>query len=879
MNKSNFCHLHLHTTQSKLDGFGFPEDFAKRAKKLGMKYMACTDHGNIDCLIKFQKACDKEGINPILGCEGYLVKEYKKKAQIGHITIWVKNKSGFKNLCKMLSIANLEGYYYKPRIDFKTLLKYRRGLIFGTACLGSFVNIQGGEKFFEKLKKKMGDDLYAEIMPHDMEIQRKHNRRIIKLAKRTNTKIIATNDCHYIRSSDHKVQEVMLAIQRKVKWDDPNRFKFDIKGLHLRSEKEMIRVLKKAKIYKKEYLDNTIELAKKCCDFRIKQQEIELPEVEGIAPDEEDKFLWRLCVKGFKKRFGESIKKQKIYFERLKEEYGIIKSKNFSRYFLIVWELCNWCRENKILIGPGRGSVGGSLIAYLMNITSVDPIVHKLYFARFINEDRIDYPDIDIDFEDSKRHLIKEHLEELYGENNIAGVSSFNRMKARAAVQDVARVFDVKQSEVNAFTKLIDDIEPVSEAEKIESAIANYRECQEFYNNYPKVINLAKKLAGQVRGYGQHAAAIVISMVDIAKSGRCNLIERNGVKLINWEKEDAEYMGFMKLDSLGLKLLSILSNVLTLIRENHGKDINLEKLNLNDKAVLKEISKGNNTGVFQLNTYSMTNLIREMGVDKFRHIVDSVALVRPGPMNSGMTAQYIERKHGKRWEKKHPIYEELTKDTYGVILFQEQVMEVIYKVAGLPYSTADKIRKIIGKKRDVKEFDEYEDIFIDACKKTKIISKREAKEFWTGLHEHSRYSFNLAHSVEYAMLAYWCAWLKYYFPTEFVCSSLSFGDDKKKPELIEEAYRLGLILQLPKVDINDPFEWKARDNKLLVPFVEVKGLGQKTALEASQFKFTKIEDGALTKFFSKKPKKKKASKDISSLEKKLLLIGANDPKQ
>jgi DNA polymerase-3 subunit alpha len=879
MNKEDFCHLHLHSEYSQLDGFGSASKYAEKAVANGQKFLACTDHGNIDGLIKFQKACDQAGIKPILGCEGYLVNEWKKKAVRGHVSLWIKNNTGFRNLCKMLTIANLEGYHYKPRIDFKTLMKYRRGLVIGTACVMSFINVEGGIDFFHKLHKRMKDDLYLELMPHDIKIQAEHNKRILKLAKETRVKVIVTNDCHYIDRSDWKVHDVLLAIQRKVTWNDPKRWSFGFHGLHLRKTNEMIRAMKAVGIYNEKFLINTLEIAEKCSDYRIPKRDIKLPHVPGIDPDKENKTLWQLCVDGYRDRFHRSVSHNTEYKERLKMEYDLIVEKKFTRYFLIVWELCSWCKKQGILIGPGRGSVGGSLMAYLLGITSVDPIKHNLIFDRFINKDRIDYPDIDIDFEDTKRHLIKEHLEELYGEGNISGVSSFNRMKAKAAVKDVARVFEVSEGEANSFTKMIDDKFPGTEAEKIQNAIDEYQVCQEFAENYPRIIKYAKQLAGQVKNYGKHAAAIIVSMQEIGKSGRCVLIDTKKGRNINWEKDDTEFVGLMKLDSLGLKLLSILSHAIELIKQNHNKNIELDLLELENPQVLKEISEGNTVGAFQINTWAMTNLIKDMGVEEFNHIAHAISLVRPGPTESGMTDNYIKRKRGEHWDKMHHVYEELTSDTYGLLVFQEQIMAVINKVAGLPYETADKIRKIIGKKRDAKEFKKFERKFMRGCRKTKIFSEREATQFWAGLQKWSRYGFNRAHAVEYAILGMWCMWIKHYYPTEFICASLTFGAKEKKREIVEEAYRLGLVMRLPKIGISHATKWVARDNMLFIPFKEVGGLGPVKAVEAARGGGIKDDDPGITKFFNKenKMKVKKIKRHPGDLGKKLDAIKAYDP--
>ena len=851
---TDYCHLHVHTEYSQLDGLGSPEKYAERASGLGFKYLGITDHGSIDGLIKFQKACLQYNIKPILGCELYIIPEIesgkKKSKKRGHVCVYIKNQKGFENICKLLTFANLEGFYYRPRVTFEKLLDNCEGLVISTACIQSFIRVfDNGRELFKNLKEAIGEDLYCEIMPHKEKIQVETNNLKIKFAKKYDCKVIATNDCHYIKRADHRAQEVLLAIQRKAKWDDPKRWRFGIKGLYLKTQKEMTRSLKKIGFYKKEYLSNTLEIAEKCSDFLIPKKDVKLPRVKGVPFNKlkENKFFLDLCLEGYKKRFGESIKKNKIYHNRLIEEYNLITKKNFHRYFLIVWELVTWCKKNDIFVGPGRGSVGGSLISYLLGITSVDPIKHKLIFSRFINEDRIDYPDIDIDFEHTKRHLVKSHLETMYGKGKVAGVSSFNRMKARAVIKDVGRVFDIHYSETNEFTKLIEDSE---EGTGIQDAIDSWDEARNFADKYPKVVKYAKALEGTVKGYSQHAAALVLSRDKIESCGRCNLLQREGTLLVNWEKNDTEYVGLMKLDTLGLKLLSILAETQRLIKENQNIDFNFESIDLEDKEVLKEISEGNTIGVFQLGTYATTSLLKEMGVEKFRHIGDAVALVRPGPANSGMTKEYIKRKHGVPWEKKHKIYEKITKDTYGVIVYQEQVMEVISKIAGLEYSTADNIRKIIGKKRDRKEFKKYEKQFIDGCHKTKYFNKNEAKEFWKGLQEHALYSFNLSHSVEYAMLGYWSSYVKKYYPTEFICASLTYGAQDKKKQLVEEAYRLGLNIVIPKIGQSDPERWIARGNNLYVPFIEVKGLGKVKAKEAATL--DNINKSNIKTFFKKK---------------------------
>jgi len=718
----DYCHLHVHTEYSMLDGMGTTKQYAQRAAKLGFKYLGITDHGSIDGLIKFQKACLEHDIKPVLGCEMYIIpelEEEKKERVRGHICLFAKNQEGFANICRLLTFAHMEGFYYRPRITYETLLEHCKGLVITTACPLSFLRVYtDGKRFFGDLYDSIGEDLYCEIMPHNTNLQKGTNKLKIAMAKKYGCKVILTNDCHYVLKKHHRSQEVLLAIQRKASWNDPKRWKFDIRNMHLRSIKEMTKAIKEIGFYKKEYLTNTIEVAEKCSGFRIPKMKVRLPRVKEApkGAKAEKKFILDLCKESYKRKWGIPIESRKDYYGRLMEEYNLITKKKFHRYLLIVWEFVKWCKENDISIGPNRGSAGGSLINYLLGITTIDPIKHKLIFSRFINEDRIDFPDIDIDFEHEKRHLVRKHLESVYGYKRVAGVSSFNRMKSKAIIKDVARVFDVPFKEVNEFTKFVEDNESHT---GIQDAINKYEQPKEFAKKYPKVVRFAKSLEGQIKNYGKHAAAVVLSKSDIGTSGRCYLLKsKDGDANINWEKDDTEYVGLIKIDVLGLKQLSVLAEAKRLIKQNKNVHVDFDSIDLDDKEVFKDVTKGNTIGIFQFGTYASTELVKKMGIEEFRHLSDATALVRPGPAKSGMTSEYIRRKHGGKWEKKHKIYEEITKDTYGVIVYQEQVMEVISRIAGLHYSVADNIRKIIGKKRSAKEFKKYERQFIRGCKKT-----------------------------------------------------------------------------------------------------------------------------------------------------------------
>ena len=808
------------------------------AKSQGQTHLSLTNHSNIDGLLTFQSAADKAGVKPIMGCEFYIVKDLFDKTDKGrfHITALIKNEKGFQNVCKMLTMANLKGFFHKPRIDFERFLKNCEGLVVLSGCSSSPITTLEGHNFISDLNVKIPGDVYLEVMPHFFNSQFIINRKCLEVAQELNLELVATNDCHYINEDDANLHEVLLAIQTKAKWEDHKRFRFEMTGLHLRSEEEMKDAFLKQDILTKIQISmamrNTMEIAKKCSSFRIKKKDVWLPEVKLKSGEDEISRLKELCEEGSQRRYGKTLAES--HYKRFCEEFELIKSKKFVRYFLLVHELISWCKDNGIMTGPGRGSVGGSLIAYLIGITNVDPIEHNLLFSRFIDENRIDLPDIDLDFEDSKRYLVRQHFEELYGKNHVASVSTFMKMKGRAVVRDVARVFDVPYDDVDAFAKSIIDEE--NENNSVRNAVDNTQEGFALSRKYPKVVDYAVRLEGQIRGVSQHAAALIISAEDLTEGTRGNLAMRSEQEVVNWEKDDAEYMGLMKLDVLGLNTLSVLNEARRLIKENHDKNVDFEKIKTDNRQIFEMLSRGETVGVFQFNTWATTKLVKQVGVKRFMDMSDVLALVRPGPLDSGMTEDYIRRKDGVKWQKKHRIYEKVTKDTFGLVVYQEQVMEVINKVAGLPYTTADKIRKIIGKKRDAKEFKPFEDAFVEGCQKEETLSVEEAKEFWEALQNHARYSFNKSHSVEYSMIAYWCAFLKLYFPAEFLCANLTYGSEGKKDELVKEVRRLGLNIVLPKIGVSDAFKWVVKGGNIYVPFIEIKGVGQKMAQEIATYK-------------------------------------------
>jgi len=835
-----FCHLHLHNEYSVLDGIGSSKQFAELAKAKGQTHLAISNHGNIDGALAHQKACREVGIKPLIGCELYIVPNLadKPKGETRyHITVLVENQIGWVNLLKMLTIANLDGFYSRPRIDPQTLLAHLNGLVVLSGCSMSFLGMPGGREFLQGAIDKIGKErVFLEIMPHDFEPQIKLNKRIKKLAEVYGLELVATNDCHYPTAESAMHQEVLLAIQSRKTWEDKTRWKFSFAGLHLKDYEEMF----DAFVYQdcfdegqiKRAMRNSVRVAKICEGFEIKQQPIALPGIGlDLVDEEEHLFLWSLICKGKQLRLPNQTAEQKtIYDERIVEEFTLIKKMGFQKYFLIVWDLITWCRKNDVMVGPGRGSVGGSLIAYLLGITDVDPIEFDLVFFRFISPDRSDLPDIDLDFEDHKRPLVRKYLSDKYGEHNVAGLSTFMTIRGKGALRDVARVFDVPLSEVDKAAKAMDDA--LDDKEQIKTSFSgDNEECNRFRARYPKVVEVAQALEGQIRGVGQHAAAVCISSQDLRKGRKCNLAIRSNTVVANWDKENAEYMGLMKLDVLGLSALSVLNESRKMIKINHGIDIVFQDIRLDDEKVFSQINKGDVAGAFQISAKGLSGYCQELGIDNFELLSAATALFRPGPLHSGMAERFIKRKHGREAiEKIHPIYDEITKNTLGIIVYQEQVMLVINRLAGIPMNVCNKIRGVMAKSKGAKELNKYQAEFVKGCSEKETLTEKKAKEVWKTISTFGKYGFNRSHSVEYSVITYWDMWLKTYYPREFLACCLTFGNKDHFRGYIAEAKRAGAVLRLPKIGISDATSWIVdKDGQLFAPFTSINGIGDNVA--------------------------------------------------
>jgi len=844
----SFCHLHLHNEYSVLDGVGTSKQYAALAKKLGQEYLAITNHGNIDGAIEHQKQCLEIGIIPIIGAEMYLVPDLKikeKGEKRYHITLLVENQTGWKNILQLLTIANIKGFYHRPRIDHKALMSHIEGLVILSACSMSFIHHLTHLGMLQDYIQKIGKDrIYLEVMPHKIPEQIETNKLALSLSKKLGIQTVATNDCHYPTEESTKHQEVLLAIQSKKKWKDSDRWKFNCDGLFLRSEKQMYDAfieqgcLSESEI--KRAIRRSITVARLCENFRIEKQEVFLPSIKNFpSKDDELILLENQIARGIRRRLSHlSFEELKPYKERIEMEMKLIISKGFVRYFLIVWDLIKWCYKNDVLTGPGRGSVGGSLVAYLLFITDCDPLIYGTEFFRFVSDERADLPDIDMDFEDIKRGSVRKYLSDKYGKFNVSGLSNFLTMKGKGVLRDVSRVFDIPLQEVDYAAKSMIDEGKVGEGKEIEVSFKKINECRSFGRKYPEVVEICKSIEGQIRGCGQHAAGVCISEKDLRDGHNCNLVSRSGQIVANWDMRNAEYCGLMKLDILGLSALTILNECKQLIKQNHKIEIDYRTITFDDPKVFKEISEGNTTGAFQIGSLGLTNYCQELGVETFQMLYAVTALWRPGPLQSGMTESYSKRKRGKeKVEKIHPIFDKITEETFGVIVYQEQVMKVVNQLAGIPMSTCNKIRKVMGKSLGHAEFDKYREEFLQGCKKQKTVTEKKSEKIWDMMSKSGSYCFNLSHSVEYSMITYWDMFVKTYYPNEFLASCLTHGDKTKNIEYIREAKRLGLKINLPKIGMSYSTKWNCdKKGNLYAPFISIKGVGETVAEKISYLK-------------------------------------------
>ena len=845
----SFTHLHVHSYYSLMDGLNSPAELAKAAKDAGQTALAITDHGTLASHREMQIACKEIGIKPILGVEAYISptdrfdrssKTDKSIQAYNHIILLAKNKKGLENINTLQELAWNEGFYHKPRIDREVLNVYSEGLIVLSGCLNGLISkaidkgeMEEAEILLNGFKKTFGQDFYVEVQSHNpVEI----NSALLKLADKLKIKAVATGDAHFAKEEDRVLEEALLILSTSPKMDkdadfdmsrqikDVNerlnylypdrRISFQDYNLFIQSREEIEADFKKAGITRTDIYDNTMEIADKIGEYDFNSGLDLLP----VPKTNADQKLAQMASEGLK-RLG--VAEDKVYTDRLEEELSVIKDKSFASYFLVVADMIGWAKDNDIRVGPGRGSAAGSLVCYALGITDVDPIKYDLLFFRFINPERNDFPDIDTDFEDRRRKEVKDYLKKKF--KHVASISTYTYFKDKGVIRDAARVFMVPLQEVNRALKQVDTFEDYMDSPNT----------KEFRTKYPEVTWLADRLRGRIRSVGVHAAGVVVAKDDLRKFAPVESREdaqdkvSGRIPVVAYDMDTVADIGLIKLDALGLKTLSVMSDTLKSIKERSGKDINLSSLPLDDPKVYKMLSDGYTKGVFQAEATPYTNLLIKMGVDKFEDLAASNALVRPGAMNT-VGASYIKRKHGdEAVQFIHPIMKPFTENTYGVIIYQEQVMQACVHLGGMTWSEADKVRKIIGKKKDAKEFDQFKDKFIIGA--SKHISKKQAETLWHTFEAHSGYSFNRSHAVAYSMLSYYAAWLKTYYPLEFMFSILKNENDKDaRTEYLIEAKRLGLRVSLPHINESDIY-FSLKEDRIQFGLAEVKFISDSIA--------------------------------------------------
>lgn len=821
-----FVHLHNHSHYSLLDGLLKFDELIEFSKQEGLSAAAITDHGALYGVIDFYQACKKADIKPIIGVETYLApksrfdKNTRFDASNYHLLLLIKNYQGYKNLLKLVSLAHLEGFYYKPRIDWELLEKYHEGLIASTACLGGEIPQLILSEKLDLAKKRIleynqlfgPDNFYLEIMDHpELDGQDKVNKALIKFSKELKVPLLATNDAHYLHKHDDEVQDILLCLQNKKKLDDVDRMKMIGQGDYsLRSSSEMIKSFSDTP----EAILNTERVAN-LCNLEIPLDEIKLPHFEVPVNYDGNSYLKHLCQKGLEKYYGIKYEKEKylcvdekklngleieVIIDRLNYELSVIAKMGWPAYFLIVADFVSWAKNNKIVVGPGRGSAAGSLVCYLTGITNLDPLKYELLFERFLNPERVSMPDIDLDFADIRRDEVIRYVESKYGKDHVAQIITFGTMAARAAVRDVGRVLGTPYDYCDRLSKMIPMFTSLTKA------LETVPEVKEIYLNEPeakKIIDYAKRLEGVARHTSTHACGVLISPEPLTEYVPLQYASSADKSIVSqYSLQPTESLGLLKMDFLGLKNLTIIESAIKIIKNTRDILIDIEKIPLNDQKTYQLFQKGNTTGVFQFESSGMKRYLRELKPSEFEDIIAMVALYRPGPME--WIPDYISGKHGrKKVSYLHPKLEKILQKTYGVAIYQEQIMQIARDLAGFSMGQADILRKAVGKKI-VELLAEQKEKFIEACVKNGIY-KELAEKIFSFIEPFAGYGFNRSHAACYALIGYQTAYLKTHWPVEFMAALLTADqqDSDRVAIEIEECKKMGFKIMPP--DINESF--------------------------------------------------------------------------
>ena len=842
----NFVHLHLHTEYSLLDGAARINKVVKVAKEMGMPALAITDHGNMYGAVAFFDACKANDIKAIFGCEFYTCEDLnvkQGKTKLNHLVLLAKNETGYYNLCKLNSIAFDKGFYYKPRIDRETLKQYSEGIVCLSACLAgeipqAILNRQydEAENLVKWFKDVFGEDYYLELQNHHLEEQIEVNQKLKEYAKKYNIKTVATNDVHYIYRDDAQVQDVLMCVQMSKTIDDPDRMKFPNDEFYLKSYDEMAEAFPNDL----DALETTLEIANKC-NFELVYGHYMYPKYVPITGQDPNDYFRDLIEAGLKKKY--KVETPEIR-ERIEYELGVITKLGYVEYYLIVWDYINAARENGISVGPGRGSGVGSIIAYLIGITDVDPIKYGLFFERFLNPERVSAPDFDVDFEDSRRSEVFEYVKQKYGTERVCKIITFGTMAAKNAIKDVGRVLKVPYSELDQVTKAIPNtVKRPNIIAKVFGINHNegtpdesIPELVEMYNNnvdIKKVVDVAYKLEDSPRQTGIHACGVIIGgdildkHIPLAKNGDILTSQYVGGEL--------EHLGLLKMDFLGLRNLSDIKGAIELIKQNYGVEVNFDEMDYDDAEVYKMISTGNTMAVFQLESGGFQKFMKELQPTRLEDIIAGVSLYRPGPMDSIPT--FVKNKHyPDQITYVSPLLEPILDVTYGCIVYQEQVMKIVQVLAGYTLGRADSVRKMMGKKK-LKDLQLEREVFLNGCEPAngkagvegavkRGLDPDVANKLWDEMEKFGSYAFNKSHAAAYAHVTYQTAYLKCHYEAEFLTSVLNnrITNSDEIKNYITYAKEEKIEVLPPNINLSETY-FTVKDNKIRFGLAALKNVG------------------------------------------------------
>lgn len=829
---AGFVHLHVHTEYSILDGASRIDDLVGRAKELGFPALAITDHGNMFGVFDFYKACRKAGVKPILGCEVYVApgSRWEKRAASGreaahHFLLLAKNEEGYQNLIRLVTAGHLEGRYYgKPRIDKALLRESASGLIGTSACLKSDLAQAVMEGDMAEADRLVSDyremfapgDFYLEVHHHGLEAEAKVRQAYRELGRRHGVKLVAANDVHYVRREDALAHEVLLCIQTGAQLSDEKRMRYPSNDFYLKSAEEMAELFAEVP----EALATSLEIAEKC-EVTIVTDQNRYPAYPMPEGKSREIYLRELCQAGLVRRYGERANDPEIR-GRLDYELSVIEKMGFVSYFLIVWDFIDYAKRNKIPVGPGRGSAAGSMVAYVLGITDLDPIRYTLLFERFLNPERISPPDIDVDFCQDRRGEVIEYVREKYGKRSVAQIVTFGTMGAKMAVRDVARVMGLSFAESSRIANLIPKDPKITIASALEQS-AEFRDLVKQDERSRQVVETAEALEGMVRQIGTHAAGVVIAEGDLTDYLPLTVDDRGAV-ITQFSMEPLTEIGLLKMDFLGLKTLTVIQHALDFIEESTGQRLVLESIPLDDPATFALLNRAENIGVFQVESPGMRKTCRKFQIESIDDIIALIALYRPGPMD--LIDSYVARKKGlEEIPYEHPLLETISRDTYGILIYQEQVMSAARVLAGYSLGDADLLRRAMGKKKPEVMAQERAR-FIEGCARLNQIPEEKANRIFDLLEKFAGYGFNKSHSAAYGLIAYQTAYLKANYPVAFMAALLSneLDNTEKIALFIEEARRMGITIQGPSVN-QSHLRFSIGPNQIRFGLAAIKNVG------------------------------------------------------